>query len=770
MTSNPPTDQSDDEVLRSLITKYTNEPSAGLRYTKPGVPITPGHLPLAADTTFATDNGMLLNFAESIEMKADHGNRPVTLLPTCYIMLETFRDISKPCMDFITAIAEPISRPEFVHEFQITVFSLYGAISVGLSVYDILMTLDKFSKNVIDQSIIKTICQTAKCFGKVKLVLKNSKYVIESHSRVHLEEMLVSPVIAGARIKPVIAENRSQIANMVTHGQDNSNSASSNVDFDISAAPVLEDNVLAFDKEDPNAKTTGSKKRKRDSKGTVSVVYGFDVSGDAIQRILESALNDVSRPLVMEYDFRRDKKNPTLHCPLKASTHVRYYQERALRKMFGNGRARSGLIVLPCGAGKTLSGIVAAATIGKSVMVLTSSNVAVDQWKRSFQEFTSIDPAVVISLTSDSKVPLPDPNTACVVCSSYTMISYSGKRSYSANSIMEQIKEREWGLLIFDEVQFAPAPAFRRINDLVRAHAKLGLTATLVREDDLIYDLQWLIGPKLYEANWLELQDAGYLAKVQCCEVWCSMTSEYYRAYLEANPHTRRKLWVLNPNKLRTCEYLIRYHESRKDKVIVFSDSLFALKEVALSLHRPFICGDVTLQERMILIHKFKTSPNFNTIFLSKVGDNAIDIPCANVVIQISFNFASRRQEAQRLGRILRPKPHTNEEFNAFFYSLVSKDTAEISFADRRQQFIIDQGYSYIVIPEKAFPLDKEELIFDDKGKQRSILSRILSSSTIGVIPDYEDGDLPLSDAAIDQKTIIQEVNLMKNASNTTTS
>jgi len=256
----------------------------------------------------------------------------------------------------------------------------------------------------------------------------------------------------------------------------------------------------------------------------------------------------------------------------------------------------------------------------------------------------------------------------------------------------------------------------------------------------------------------LELQDAGYLAKVQCCEVWCSMTSEYYRAYLEANPNTQRKLWVLNPNKLRTCEYLIRYHESRRDKVIVFSDSLFALKEVALSLRRPFICGDVSLQERMILIHKFKTSNTFNTIFLSKVGDNAIDIPCANVVIQISFNFASRRQEAQRLGRILRPKPNATEEFNAFFYSLVSKDTAEIAFADKRQQFIIDQGYAYKVLPESTFPLDQEDLIFDDKERQRSILSRIIVSSNSSNIPDEEEGDLALSDASIDEKALLRQM------------
>eukprot|EP01056_Protomagalhaensia_sp_Gyna25_P000506 Protomagalhaensia_sp_Gyna_25__505@NODE_1239_length_2035_cov_4_993988_g988_i0_p2_GENE_NODE_1239_length_2035_cov_4_993988_g988_i0NODE_1239_length_2035_cov_4_993988_g988_i0_p2_ORF_typecomplete_len151_score18_28ERCC3_RAD25_C/PF16203_5/2_9e44Helicase_C/PF00271_31/0_00022PotyviridP3/PF13608_6/0_021_NODE_1239_length_2035_cov_4_993988_g988_i012171669 len=148
----------------------------------------------------------------------------------------------------------------------------------------------------------------------------------------------------------------------------------------------------------------------------------------------------------------------------------------------------------------------------------------------------------------------------------------------------------------------------------------------------------------------------------------------------------------------------------------------------------------------MVIINKFKTSPNFSTILLSKVGDNAIDIPCANVVIQISFNFASRRQETQRLGRILRPKPsssNSNEEFNAFFYSLVSKDTQEMAYADRRQQYIIDQGYAYKVLPMSVFPMDKETLIYDDIQKQKGMLQKILS--TDDVVKDLEDDDVMLN-------------------------
>eukprot|EP01053_Blabericola_migrator_P000436 Blabericola_migrator_1__435@NODE_1104_length_5428_cov_159_283343_g756_i0_p2_GENE_NODE_1104_length_5428_cov_159_283343_g756_i0NODE_1104_length_5428_cov_159_283343_g756_i0_p2_ORF_typecomplete_len408_score70_30ERCC3_RAD25_C/PF16203_5/4_9e83Helicase_C/PF00271_31/1_1e08ResIII/PF04851_15/2_9e06ResIII/PF04851_15/6e03SNF2_N/PF00176_23/0_11SNF2_N/PF00176_23/5_3e02_NODE_1104_length_5428_cov_159_283343_g756_i028394062 len=364
-----------------------------------------------------------------------------------------------------------------------------------------------------------------------------------------------------------------------------------------------------------------------------------------------------------------------------------------------------------------------------------------------FPSVHTFDPSCVVALTADSKSDLPE--GAAVVCSTYTMMAYSGKRSEAAERIMNQIKAKDWGLLIFDEVQFAPAPAFRKINDLARSHCKLGLTATLVREDDLINDLQWLIGPKLDEANWLELQENGYLAKAKCSEVWCPMTYEFFRAYLNSSPIKQRKLWVCNPNKLRVCEFLVRFHEERRDKVIVFSDNLFALKEVAYALKRPFISGEVTLQERMVIINKFKTSPTFSTILLSKVGDNAIDIPCANVVIQISFNFASRRQETQRLGRILRPKPssNSNEEFNAFFYSLVSKDTQEMAYADRRQQYIIDQGYAYKVLPMSVFPMDKEKLIYDDPQKQKDMLQKILAADD--VVKDLEDDDVMLNASGV---------------------
>merc|ERR1719354_1196093 len=218
------------------------------------------------------------------------------------------------------------------------------------------------------------------------------------------------------------------------------------------------------------------------------------------------------------------------------------------------------------------------------------------------------------------------------------------------------------------------------------AHCKLGLTATLVREDDKISDLNFLIGPKLYEANWMELQNKGYIAKVQCSEVFLPMTPEFYQEYLNISSRKRMLLYVMNPNKFRACHYLVKYHERRNDKIVVFSDNVFALKEYALLMGKPYIYGPTSTAERKQILSNFIHNKAVKTIFISKVGDNSIDLPEANVLIQVSSHGGSRRQEAQRLGRILRAKKGgLQEEYNAFFYSR------------KRQCFLVNQGYAFKV-------------------------------------------------------------------------
>jgi len=366
--------------------------------------------------------------------------------------------------------------------------------------------------------------------------------------------------------------------------------------------------------------------------------------------------------------------------------------------------------------------------------------------------WSTADDSKVRLFTSDDK---EKPNDSCVCISTYPMIARTERCNAETTEVMKILKDREWGLMLLDEVHTIPAERFRKVLTIVRAHTKLGLTATLVREDDKITDLNFLIGPKLYEANWMELQNLGHIARVQCAEVWCQMTPEFFQEYVTVvNDKNRRViLCVMNPNKFRACQFLIRYHERRNDKVIVFSDSMFALETYAKKLDKPYICGKTAQSERIQILQNFQHNPRINTIFVSKVADTSFDLPDANVLIQISSHGGSRRQEAQRLGRILRPKKGTIvEEYNAFFYSLVSQDTVEMYYSAKRQSFLINQGYSYKVITRLVS--DDDNLFFSTKEEQRQLLERVLTATDRGDDKEEEStGQTGSSTTSVERRT-----------------
>jgi DNA excision repair protein ERCC-3 len=373
-----------------------------------------------------------------------------------------------------------------------------------------------------------------------------------------------------------------------------------------------------------------------------------------------------------------------------------------------------------------LVGVAAACTMNKSCLVLCNSNISVQQWKQQFQIWSTADDSKIRLFTSDNK---EKPNDACIYISTYQMIAHTGHCNTKTLEMMRLLKDQEWGLMILDEVHTIPAEQFRKVLTIVRAHIKLGLTATLVREDDKITDLNFLIGPKLYEANWMELQNLGHIARVQCGEIRCEMTPEFYQKYLSIGDDNNlsRRLCVMNPNKFRTCQFLIEYHEKRQDKIIVFADDVFALKFYAEKLLKPYIYGEVSQSERKNILENFRHNPKINTIFVSRVADTSLDLPDANVIIQISSHGGSRRQEAQRFGRILRAKKGANpNEYTAFFYTLISQDTIEMNYSTKRQSFLIDQGYSYQVIT--GLFKEEENLFFSTKDEQQKLLQTILSS------------------------------------------
>ncbi|GMJ03814.1 homolog of xeroderma pigmentosum complementation group B 1 [Hibiscus trionum] len=656
-----------------------------------------------------------------LELKPDHGNRPLWACADGRIFLETFSPLYKQAYDFLIAIAEPVCRPESMHEYNLTPHSLYAAVSVGLETETIISVLNKLSKTKLPKEMIDFIHASTANYGKVKLVLKKNRYFIESPFPEVLKKLLRDEVIGRARI---ISEN--------SQGTDGFTISKTAGEIQSGHDGLLMESELAAAAEEKET-------------------HAFEIDPAQVENVKQRCLpNALNYPMLEEYDFRNDTVNPDLDMELKPHAQPRPYQEKSLSKMFGNGRARSGIIVLPCGAGKSLVGVSAASRIKKSCLCLATNAVSVDQWAFQFKLWSTIRDENICRFTSDSKERFR--GNAGVVVTTYNMVAFGGKRSEESENIIEEIRNREWGLLLMDEVHVVPAHMFRKVISITKSHCKLGLTATLVREDERITDLNFLIGPKLYEANWLDLVKGGFIANVQCAEVWCPMTKEFFAEYLKKeNSKKKQALYVMNPNKFRACEFLIRFHErERGDKIIVFADNLFALVEYAMKLRKPMIYGATSHLERTKILQAFKTSRDVNTIFLSKVGDNSIDIPEANVIIQISSHAGSRRQEAQRLGRILRAKGKLEdrmaggkEEYNAFFYSLVSTDTQEMYYSTKRQQFLIDQGYSFKVITSLPPPDAGADLSYYHLDEQLALLGKVLTAGddAVGLEQLEEDAD-----------------------------
>ncbi|KAF9466531.1 DNA helicase [Collybia nuda] len=683
-----------------------------------------------------------------LDLKPDHASRPLWISPEDgHIILEAFSPIAEQAQDFLTAISEPVSRPAFIHEYKLTPYSLYAAVSVGLQTEDIIEVLNRLSKVPVPESITAFIRDRTLSYGKVKLVLKHNKYFVESSHPETLQLLLKDRIVRDARL--------------ITTQTDTSIKAAT---FTTAKAPVKGNLIIPGTKDaekkkdEPGNGVTASNIRGGNEADLFTSVVGVDA--DDIEEdddnvhafeINDAKIDDVKKrcteleyPMLEEYDFRNDTVNANLDIDLKPATVIRPYQETSLSKMFGNGRARSGIIVLPCGAGKTLVGITAACTIKKSCLVLCTSSVSVMQWKQQFMLWSNVTDRQIAVFTADQKEKFA--GESGIVVSTYSMVANTHNRSHESKKMMEFLTSREWGFILLDEVHVVPAAMFRRVVTTIKAHSKLGLTATLVREDDKIADLNYMIGPKLYEANWMDLAAKGHIANVQCAEVWCPMTPEFYREYLREQSRKRMLLYCMNPNKFQACQFLIKYHEDRGDKIIVFSDNVFALEAYARRLGKLFIHGGTGQVERMRVLSQFQSSPRVNTIFLSKVGDTSIDLPEATCLIQISSHFGSRRQEAQRLGRILRAKRRNDEGFNAFFYSLVSKDTQEMYYSTKRQQFLIDQGYAFKVITHLDGIEELPELVYKTRDEQIELLSSVLlaneSEADLGSDIRAAEGDL----------------------------
>lgn len=569
------------------------------------------------DENINTDEYGAKDYRAQMQLRPDHHNRPLWVAPNGHVFLESFSPVYKHAHDFLIAISEPVCRPEHIHEYKLTAYSLYAAVSVGLQTHDIVEYLKRLSKTTIPEGILEFIRLCTLSYGKVKLVLKHNKYFIESPHPEVLQKLLKDPVIQKCRLIRSEGEGFiqgtldskaiTQFGTKLPTDNTADNAASTSTAAAAPGAPgattaaegaagtvaVPEDITDFYEKID---------KEEEDEDEANLKTVSFEVAQEKIE-VIQKRCIEIEHPLLAEYDFRNDTNNPDINIDLKPAAVLRPYQEKSLRKMFGNGRARSGVIVLPCGAGKSLVGVTACCTVRKRALVLCNSGVSVEQWKQQFKMWSTADDSMICRFTSEAK----DKPMGCgILVTTYSMITHTQKRSWEAEQTMRWLQEQEWGIMVLDEVHTIPAKMFRRVLTIVQSHCKLGLTATLLREDDKIADLNFLIGPKLYEANWLELQKKGFIARVQCAEVWCPMSPEFYREYLTTKTSKKMLLYVMNPSKFRSCQFLIKYHEQRGDKTIVFSDNVFALKHYAIKMNKPFIYGPTSQNERIQILQNFK--------------------------------------------------------------------------------------------------------------------------------------------------------------------
>ncbi|KAF2483342.1 P-loop containing nucleoside triphosphate hydrolase protein [Neohortaea acidophila] len=679
-------------------------------------------------------------------LKPDHRLRPLWIdQENGRVVLETFAPSFKQAQTFLINIAEPVSRTTNMHEYTINPHSLFAAVSVGLTKEDIIKDLELFSKTKVPENIKRFVDEVTSSFGKVRLVLKHNRYFIESGDAKVLQNLLRDEVISKCRVEDtedLLTEKAAKQGGLIIPGTKEA------AGLKEAAAQAQRPTRRDQDEDDSDDEYGGREAEKdmadflreeEDDDEEADQVHSFEIDGEKIQAVQERCNVHLNLPLTEEYDFRADDVNANLDIDLRPNVQIRYYQEHALSKMFGNGRARSGIIVLPCGAGKTLVGITAACTVKKSAIILCTSAMSVMQWKEEFKKWSNINPEDVAVFTSGEKQKLN--HRAGVTICTYSMVTQNTRRAYDSQQVMDFIMSREWGLMVLDEVHVVPAEMFRRVTERIKTHSKLGLTATLLREDDKIKDLNFLIGPKLYEANWLQLSEEGHIARVQCAEVWCPMTTEFYSEYLQARTTNKRSLLsTMNPRKFQACQYLIDFHERRGDKIIVFSDNVYALEKYAKGLRKPYIYGETGQRERETVLQNFQQNDAVSTIFLSKIGDTSLDLPEATCLIQISSHYGSRRQEAQRLGRILRAKRRNDEGFNAFFYSLVSKDTNEMYYSSKRQAFLVDQGYAFKVITQLNGMERMPDLAFTTHQERMNLLTDVLlQSETAGDVEDIKD-------------------------------
>jgi DNA excision repair protein ERCC-3 len=358
---------------------------------------------------------------------------------------------------------------------------------------------------------------------------------------------------------------------------------------------------------------------------------------------------------------------------------IRPYQELAAEGFWHGG---SGVVVLPCGAGKTIVGAAAMAHAKATTLILVTNTVAARQWREELLKRTTLNEDEIGEYSGAKKEIRP------VTIATYQVMT---KKKDGVYAHLDLFDTHDWGLIIYDEVHLLPAPIFRFTAD-IQSRRRLGLTATLVREDGMEGEVFSLIGPKRFDVPWKEIESQGYIAPAQCVEVRVNLSETERLSYATAEPEERYRFCATTRTKRNVVESLVAHHAG--EQILVIGQYIDQLDELSEVLGVPLIKGETPVKEREVLFNKFRTG-EITCLVVSKVANFSIDLPDATIAIQVSGAFGSRQEEAQRLGRILRPK---SDGRSATFYSVVSRDTIDQDFAQNRQRFLAEQGYAYKII------------------------------------------------------------------------
>lgn len=545
-------------------------------------------------------------------------DKPIIVQSDKTVFLEVDSPVFEDARDTLGAVAELTKCPEHIHTYVISPLSLWNAASAGWNAERVLDELRRYAKYPIPSNVETDVAEYMGRYGRLVLQREGDNLQLKSED------------------------------------------------------PLLLDQISRH-------KKTENYIGERVNENTVTIIGGY--RGHLKQELIKIGFPVCDRAGYTEGEPLDVSWRTTTLANQPFS--MRDYQQSAVSAFHRDGSTAggSGVVVLPCGAGKTVIGIGCMERMKCRTLILATNIVALRQWKREIIDKTNLTEDQIGEYSGEMKI-IKD-----VTIATYQILTYHKKGSNEFPH-MKLFEAGKWGLVVYDEVHLLPAPVFR-VTAEIQAMRRLGLTATLVREDGHESDVFSLIGPKCYDIPWKVLEKQGWIATAECHEVRIPLPHEIRPKYVTSPPRTQYRLAAENPFKLDVLETLLEKH--KEDRILIIGQYIKQLNQVSSLLKIPLITGQTPNAEREKLYAKFRDG-EINNLVVSKVANFAIDLPEASVAVQLSGSFGSRQEEAQRLGRILRPKENGKI---AHFYSLVTRDSSEGEFAQKRQRFLAEQGYKY---------------------------------------------------------------------------